>query len=264
MSLNQIIFLSVSIFIAAYLINVFYITVLYHRGLTHNALTLSRSLKKWTAATGIWVTGIDPKAWSCMHRMHHMYSDTENDPHSPMQLGVLGVAHGQLKSYEKVLVRLIKKDPEVCRLVGDIDFEVNILNRKKLWALPYLLHILIAVVLSMSFGHVMVGAAYYFGIMSHPVQGWMVNSLAHKFGYRNFEISDHSRNNALVALLVFGEGYQNNHHAYPQRARFSHRPFEFDLGYVLCVIGSWMGLLKIKKQKNLPGGAPEALTPFAY
>jgi stearoyl-CoA desaturase (delta-9 desaturase) len=261
MNLTQILLLSTGIFAAAYLVNVFYITVLYHRGLTHNAIIMGPLLKKFIALTGIWVTGIDPKAWSCMHRMHHMYSDTEKDPHSPIQLGVFGVAYGQLKSYERVLVKLIKKDRETTNLVKDIDFEVSALNRKKLWVLPYLMHILISFGLAMAFGHAIVGVAYYLGIMSHPVQGWLVNSLAHRFGYRNFEINDHSRNNFLVSLFVFGEGFQNNHHAYPHRACFSHRAFEFDMGYALCVIASWLQILKLKKQSP---NFSEARTPLAF
>ncbi len=261
MNSNQIFLLSATIFAAAYLINVFYITVLYHRGLTHNAILMGPKLKKWISLTGIWVTGIDPKAWSCMHRQHHMYSDTEQDPHSPIQLGVLGVAYGQLKSYEKVLVRLIKRDHELTKLVQDIDFDVSVLNRKKLWLLPYLLHTVIAFALALIFGHLLVGIAYFLGIMSHPVQGWMVNSLAHRFGYRNFEIQDHSRNNILVSLFVFGEGYQNNHHAYPHRARFSHRHFEIDMGYALCVLASWLHILKLKKKTS---NFAEALSPLAF
>ena len=57
-----------------------------------------------------------------------------------------------------------------------------------------------------------IGFGYFFGIMSHPLQGWMVNALAHKYGGRNFNSSDDSRNNHFVALVAFGEGFQNNHH----------------------------------------------------
>jgi stearoyl-CoA desaturase (delta-9 desaturase) len=82
--------------------------------------------------------------------------------------------------------------------------------------------------------------------MSHPVHGWMVNSLAHKYGYRNFATKDHSTNNTFVSWLVAGEGLQNNHHARPKSANFAKKKGEIDLGYSLCVISSRLGLIKLK------------------
>ena len=58
---------------------------------------------------------------------------------------------------------------------------------------------------------------------------WLVNSATHTFGYRNFDCPDLSRNCWWVALLTFGEGWHNNHHAYPQSARHGLRWFEFDI-----------------------------------
>ncbi|MBC7691209.1 MAG: acyl-CoA desaturase [Methylotenera sp.] len=233
------------IFSTGYLLNIFYITVFYHRALTHRSVVMSPATERFLASTGSWVTGIDPKAWACMHRLHHQYSDTPRDPHSPIHQGVFGLAMGQLRSYEKILVRLIRGDKKLSAVVSDIPFDVNYLNRKKLWFLPYLLHVGIAVAFGFAFQNAIPGIAYFLGIMSHPVQGWMVNALAHKYGYRNFDSSDHSRNNTLVALLVFGEGLQNNHHQFPGSAKFSITPKELDLGYGLCLLAERVGILQI-------------------
>jgi stearoyl-CoA desaturase (Delta-9 desaturase) len=235
---------AIIVFCAGYLLNIFYITVLYHRALTHRAIALSPFSMWLVQYTGSWVTGIDPKAWACMHRLHHLHSDTPLDPHSPIHQGVFGVAMGQLRSYRRILKRLILRESSATALVADIPFEVNVLNRKKLWYLPYILHVGIALAVVLLTGHVLVGAAYFLGIMSHPIQGWLVNSLAHKFGYRNYDSSDHSRNNRMVALLVFGEGLQNNHHSTPSRANFAHRKMEIDPGFWLCKAGKWTGLLR--------------------
>lgn len=239
-----------AVFMFGYLLNIFYITVLYHRALTHNAVRLTPGAMKFLALTGSWVTGIDPKAWACMHRLHHTHSDTPQDPHSPLHYGVLGVATAQLRSYQRTLARLIRSEPKTSAIVADIPFGVNFLNRKKLWILPYALHLLLGVVIGWGSGSLLIGYAYFLGIMSHPIQGWMVNSLAHKYGYRNHEIEDHSRNNWFVALAVFGEGYQNNHHAAPSRANFAHKSHEIDLGYGLCRIASALGFLG--KQAKVP------------
>jgi len=236
--------LCLTVFTLTYILNAFYVSVLYHRGLTHGAVELHPFTRKLTIATGNWITGLDPKGWSTMHRLHHAASDTELDPHSPKFHNVFALMMVQLHSYNRMLNKLIRKDPETMRTVKDLDFEVSWLNRRKLWALPYLLHATIGVVLGLTVGW-WLGAAYFFGMMTHPIQGWMVNAFAHKYGGRNFETPDDSRNNTLVAWLVFGEGYQNNHHHSPRSANFAMRGSEFDLGYVLCLAAQKIGMLRV-------------------
>jgi stearoyl-CoA desaturase (Delta-9 desaturase) len=244
------------VFLAMYLVNIYFITVLYHRGLTHGAVRLSPVARWMVVHTGNWVTGLDPKGWSTMHRLHHQHSDTPLDPHSPRNHGVLPLMLAQLRSYNRVLARLIHHEREVMELSKDLDFEVSWLNRRGLWVLPYLLHAGLALGLGLGFGWWLLGAAYWLGMMSHPVQGWLVNAFAHRFGSRAFETPDDSRNNAVVAWLVFGEGYQNNHHHSPRSANFAMQAGEVDLGYALCVASQWLGLLEIV-------GAPAGTTPEA-
>jgi stearoyl-CoA desaturase (delta-9 desaturase) len=238
-----------AVFIAAYLLNITYITVFYHRGLTHQAVKLSPWARKLVVATGNWVTGLDPKGWSAMHRLHHVYSDTQKDPHSPRYYGIFGLMLQQLYSYNGILRKLNKGDPEVTRVVSDLDFPVSWLNRKKLWALPYVLHVAVWLGLGFGLDMWMLGYCYFLGMMSHPIQGWMVNAFGHSHGYRNFQTGDDSRNNTLVAWLVFGEGYQNNHHRYPKAAKFSIKWFEVDPGYALCLGLQAIGALEIQGAK---------------
>ncbi len=243
MSIELEIGIAFAVFALGYLVNIFYITVLYHRGLAHGAVRFSPVTRFLVEHTGSWVTGIDPKAWACMHRLHHQYSDTEKDPHSPAYQGVMGLWLGQLRSYERILARLTKKSPGMMAVVEDIDFDVSYLNRKRLWFVPYLIHLALACLIGWGTASLWIGGAYFFGIMSHPVQGWMVNALAHRYGYRNFNTTDQSRNNTMVGWLVFGEGFQNNHHQNPGSVKFSVKWFEVDLGYVLCVIAARFGLI---------------------
>lgn len=238
--------LCLGVFAVAYLINATYISVFYHRGLAHGAVELRPWLQQFVAKTGIWVTGIDPKAWACMHRLHHEHSDTPQDPHSPLHAGILGVAIAQLRSYERILVQLLKKRPEVTDLVGDLPFNVSWPNRNRVWWLPYALHTAIAVGLGVGLHAWLLGFCLFTGLMSHPVEGWLVNSFAHAVGYRNFETPDNSRNNTLIALLVMGEGYQNNHHQHPASPKFALRAGEIDLGYSVCQILRALNLLTIR------------------
>ena len=237
-------------FTFGYVINMFYISVLYHRALTHKSILLGPKMMAWLGMTGGWFTGLDPKTWSCMHRLHHLHSDQKADPHSPNILGLMGVWLGQYTAYMKIQKALLAGDEEISSVVADIPFDVGFVYRKNLSWFPYLAHAALAILFSIYFDSSLIGLGYFLGIMSHPVQGWMVNALAHRYGGRNFNSNDNSRNNHFVALFVFGEGFQNNHHHYPERANFSVKWYELDLGYVLCVLAENLGLLKINRTNN--------------
>ncbi len=235
----------------AYLINISYMSVFYHRGLTHGAITFHPLMKKFVLATGVWMTGLDPKPWCCMHRMHHLYSDTEKDPHSPVNVGVFGVLWAQKIAFEAAMFGLMKGEEKYTSVVPDLDFPVNWNTRNNLFLAPYVLHGLIAGALGYFFGFG-IGACYFVGMMSHPLQGWLVNSIGHFYGYRNFESPDNSKNNTLVALLVLGEGYQNNHHEKPQSATFAATKGEIDLGYYVCKGLAALGLIQIVSEPKTP------------
>jgi len=240
-------FVSITVFIAAYILNLLYISVFYHRALAHNSVQLSNRMKHFVIKTGPWVVGLDAVAWSCMHRLHHQHADTKEDPHSPHFMGIFGLLFGQLLSYNNIIVALLKRKGVYLETVADIDTQVHWLYRNKLWWLPYIVQLVIAVVFALVFQNIWVGLAYFFGIMSHPIQGWLVNALAHSKGYRNFDTEDKSVNNLLLGYLVFGEGYQNNHHQYPDSAKFGLRWFEVDCGYWLCLAGEKLGIFSLNK-----------------
>lgn len=244
--------LCVTVFLATYLVNTTIISVFYHRGLAHGAVTLSPSARRFAARYGIWLTGLDAKGWVCMHRNHHRHSDTAEDPHSPVHFGLVGVLFGQLRSYERTLVGLARHEPEYAGTVSDLDFDVSPLNRRGLWALPYALHLLIALAIAVPTGMWALGACYFLGMMSHPIEGWIVNSLGHAVGSRNFDAPDNSRNNHLAAWLILGEGYQNNHHAFPASAKFSYRASEVDLGFGVARLLEKLGVLEIRRDLLIP------------
>jgi stearoyl-CoA desaturase (delta-9 desaturase) len=239
--------LCAGVFAAGYSLSLGYVTVFYHRGFTHNALVIRPGLRRFVARTGNWITGLDVKAWACMHRLHHRESDRAGDPHSPVNVGVVGVLAAQLHEYKRILVQLLREEPEVTAVVADIEFDVHWLNRHRVWYLPYVAHVAAAVVLWRISGLWLLGVAYVAGITSHPIQGWIVNAFGHSIGGRNFDTPDNSRNNALAAWLVWGEGLQNNHHAFPASARFAYRRWEADFGYVICRLLQAAGLVQIRE-----------------
>ncbi|MFP6664268.1 MAG: acyl-CoA desaturase [Deltaproteobacteria bacterium] len=246
------ILLCISVFLAAYLVNGAMISLFYHRGLAHNALVLHPRVKRFVGRWGVWLTGIDPKAWVCMHRRHHLYSDQPRDPHSPVNFGLLGLLPGQLRSYERTLARLVRHHRGYTASVEDLNFPVSAVLQRGGWYLPYVLHLVIAVALSVVTGIWALGIAYFMGLMSHPLEGWVVNGLGHAVGGRNFDTDDNSRNNHFGAWLILGEGFQNNHHAYPESARFSYRRSEIDLGYALSLVLQRTGMLRVRRETLIP------------
>ncbi len=255
--MNNII-ISLAVFLTAYTINMLVITVGYHRGLAHGAVTMHPRLERLIVNMGSWLTGLDPKAWAVMHRMHHAFSDTPEDPHSPSNVGLLGIPMAQLRSYERVIVGLIREDPKYTRFSKGLDFELSWLNRRGLWYLPYLLHIALAAGILALGGGWLLALSYFAGIMSHPIQGGLVNSLGHYAGGRNFDTNDDSRNNHIVAWLVGGEGFQNNHHQYPASPKFSYRASELDIGYGACLAMNKLGWLRIEYAGMIPAPLPQS------
>lgn len=243
-------FICFAVLVISYLVSITYTSVFYHRAFTHNSLVLSSWFRKFVIFSGPWITGMDIKGWVCMHRMHHEHSDTKLDPHSPVNVGLFGVMMAQMKSYEIVTDMLREKNKLHLDIVSDLDFPLSFGQRKKnIWWIPFAIQIVLAVALAISFDVWLLGISYIAGILSHPIQGWIINSFGHGVGYRNFDRADNSRNNLPAAIFILGEGFQNNHHEYPSSAKFSYRKWEFDPGYLICKILEALGLLKIQQQR---------------
>lgn len=236
-------------FVATFALTLYYTSVFYHRGFTHRAVKLGRRTQKFVLLTGAWVTGVDPKGWVCMHRIHHTFSDTKTDPHSPQNGPLWKILWMALLSYGKTMDGLRANNPFYTERVKDLKFPIHFLYRNGLWYLPHLLHTVLGLSVGFILGEWGIGLAYIIGMESHPVQGWAVNALGHNNGYRNFKTKDRSTNNLAVAWLVMGEGLQNNHHHSPRSANFAKRWWEPDLGYTLCQISEFLGLLKIYRKK---------------
>ena len=201
------------------------ITLGFHRLLTHQSFTAPRWVQYFLALCGTLAVQGGPIAWVAGHRVHHAHSDRELDPHNSKKgfwwahLGwifyrdpILGHFEGY-KNYAKDLV---------------LDPFYLFLDR---WYVA--LQIVLGVILLLLGGWSFV----VWGIFVRLVFGWhctwLVNSAAHMFGYQTYDSRDDSRNCWWVALLSFGEGWHNNHHAFPRSARHGLRWWEFDASFLV-------------------------------
>ena len=199
-------------------------TVYLHRVLAHRSLTM-RSPVNLVFRTVLWVmTGITPLAWVAVHRKHHAFSDTPQDPHSPVVLGFWAVQLGNVKLYR----RAIRDAVTVPRYSRDLppDRLDRLFFDHALVGLAIGIALLM-VVLGLRHGLLAAGihTVVYLGISA------AVNAVGHTFGKRPYD--NLATNNQWLAWIAGGEGLHNNHHAAPTSARFALAPGQVDPGWWL-------------------------------
>ena len=230
--------------VALYAARMFAITGFYHRYFSHKAFRTSRPVQFAFAVLGAASVQRGPLWWAAHHRHHHRHADTELDVHSPRHgfwrshMGWFLTPRGFRTDFDAIkdLVRF----PEL-RLLDRFDILVPVLLAVGLYAL----------------GSWLEGAHPGLGTNGPQLLVWgffvstivlfhvtvTINSLSHRWGSRRFATRDDSRNNALLALLTFGEGWHNNHHHYPGSARQGFAWWELDLTYLGLRAMALLGLV---------------------
>jgi stearoyl-CoA desaturase (Delta-9 desaturase) len=200
------------------------LTVGYHRMLTHRSFRARPAVKLILLILGSMAVAAPPIEWAATHLKHHAHSDRNGDPHSPLE----GLFHSHLGW----LLKDRFADPNAyCRFLYH-DAIVMFVNRWfPLWAF---LSLLIPLAIGGWSGLLWGGLVRIF--LGHHSM-FSVNSLGHAYGGRAFATDDRSRNDWLVAVLAFGEGWHNNHHAFPRSAFHGLRWWQVDpSGYVITIL----------------------------
>ncbi|MBV8374026.1 MAG: fatty acid desaturase [Candidatus Eremiobacteraeota bacterium] len=207
--------------IIAYLTGVLGITLCYHRTLTHRSLRLRKPLEYALATIGTLAMQGDPITWVATHRKHHAHADREGDPHS-IHLGFKWAHMDWLYRHNSDL----PSEEEIQRFAPDLCADPYYRALRYL-GLP--LQVALGLVLLAIGGWSWVVWGIFVRLVFCYHSTWLVNSAAHMLGYRTYQTSDRSTNCWWVALISFGEGWHNNHHAFPFSARHGLRWFEIDL-----------------------------------
>jgi stearoyl-CoA desaturase (Delta-9 desaturase) len=200
------------------------VTVGFHRMLTHRSFRPHPVVKCVLLILGSMAWEGPALEWAATHIKHHAQADREGDPHSPVE----GFFHAHLGW----LFNDRTADPNVyCRKLVQDPMVTFISRTFLLWAV---LSLLIPFALGGWTGLLWGGLVRIF--LTHHVT-WSVNSVCHTFGKREFETNDRSRNEWIVGLLAFGEGWHNNHHAFPRSAFHGLHWWQFDLsGYFIWTL----------------------------
>jgi fatty-acid desaturase len=217
----------------------------YHRLHTHRSYKVPLALEYFFAVCGTLTLEGGPISWVATHRIHHQNSDQEGDPHSPRDGGWWSHAGWILtgEANHSNTRKMSKYAPDVAKQKFYV--WLNNYHWVPLTAL--------AVVLLAIGGYKLVLWGVFFRVVFGLHTTWLVNSATHMWGARRFATRDDSRNNWWVALLTFGEGWHNNHHAHPTSARHGLAWYEFDPSWILIKILKVFGIARSIHVAKIPG-----------
>jgi stearoyl-CoA desaturase (delta-9 desaturase) len=208
----------------------------YHRLHTHRSYKVPLAIEYFFAVCGALTLEGGPISWVATHRIHHQNSDLSGDPHSPRD-GAWWAHCGWLmfgESLHNNTRKMSKYAPDLAK------------HRFYVWLNNY--HWIPMVALGILLYAIGGLPLMLWGICVRVVFGlhatWLVNSATHMWGSRRFATRDDSRNNWWVALITFGEGWHNNHHAHPTSARHGLAWYEFDPSWLEIKLLRFLGIAK--------------------
>ncbi len=240
------------------------INIGFHRLLSHRSFRCPMWLERFFVVQGACCMMHSPAKFVAFHRMHHRFSDSEKDPHSPRNSLAWGHVGWVICESAEIdwsdVYRQYAKD-----LVSERFYRQ--FERRPLVVWLYLLHSLLFFLVGFVIGLFVEGSAMsalqfgssllVWGVFVRTVAvwhiTWLVNSAAHTWGYRNYETRDNSQNNWLAAIISNGDGWHNNHHAVPRAADHGRRWFELDVAYLTIKFLGFIGLAEqIVRSDKIP------------
>ena len=212
----------------------FGIGMAYHRLLTHRGYKTYPFIEYFLTWCGTLALEGGPIFWVATHRVHHQKSDREGDPHTPRE-GTWWAHMGWILTGEGLhhdALTLSHYAPDLCR------DRVHVWLSKWHWTSNVGVGLLLLAL--GGWDYVLWGIFFRVSFGLHCT--WLVNSATHLWGSRRFDTRDDSTNNWWVALLSFGEGWHNNHHAHPTSARHGLAWYELDINWIFISTLKALGL----------------------
>ncbi|GAA0154130.1 hypothetical protein LIER_12204 [Lithospermum erythrorhizon] len=210
------------------------ITISYHRNLTHRSFKLPKWLEYFFAYCGAHALQLDPIFWVSTHRYHHQFADTERDPHSPNE----GFWYSHM-NWIFDTITLAEKRTGRRKNVDDLEKQLFYTFLQK----TYFFHpIALAAILYAlgGFPYIVWGMGARIVTVYHCT--FLVNSAAHIWGKQTWNTGDDSKNNWFVAIVSCGEGWHNNHHAFPYSARHGLEWWQIDVTWWVIMFLEAIGL----------------------
>ena len=219
----------------------------YHRLLTHRGYHVPKIVEYFLVTCGTLALEGGPIQWVTTHRIHHAHTDKHGDPHTPRDGGwwahIGWILRGTAQDHSQATLE---------RYAPDL-----VKNRYYVWLTRnyYVPQLVLAIALLAFGGWGMMLWGVFLRVTVGLHSTWLVNSATHLWGRRRFVTSEDSRNSWWVALLTFGEGWHNNHHAFPTSARHGLRWYEIDLNWwgikVLQLLGVARAIKRVRFNRSL-------------
>lgn len=233
-------------FIAHWYLSLFSQTFFQHRYAAHGAFRMNPFWEKVFFVFAYITQGssyMSPRAYGIMHRLHHAYTDTEKDPHSPQYSSNMFKMMWRTRSvYLSIVAGKAEVEERFSKGLPEwplFDKWAGSAVSRILWSAGYILFfiffatspwlfLLLPITLTMGATH-----------------GAIINWFAHKYGYANYHLKNTSQNLLSLDLLMLGESYHNNHHKHPTAVNFGIRWHEFDPVYPVILVMKWLRIIKI-------------------
>jgi stearoyl-CoA desaturase (delta-9 desaturase) len=234
-------------------LSLFMQTFFHHRYASHGAFTMSKFWERFFYLAAYITQGssyISPRVYAIMHRMHHAYTDTDKDPHSPKNDRNLFIMMWRVRQMTVSIYNATQTiEPRFLKNLPDwpaLDRLAHATWSRLAWIGIYVL-----------FYVVFAPSAWWFlllpiHIFMLPIQGVIINWFAHKYGSVNFKMKNTSTNLFKVDLLMMGEAYHNNHHKNPSSTNFGFRWHELDPTFAIIRFLSWLKIIRIHKVITQP------------
>jgi len=250
-------------FVSHWLLCVFCQTFFLHRYSAHKQFTMGPGWERFFYLLTYFAQGssfLNPRGYAILHRMHHAYSDTEKDPHSPLFASdAMSMMLKTKHEYDDFAYQRVKPEP---RFEGGYP-EWDALDKlgqswpmRFVWMAAYtLFYVKFA---TSPWLWLLLPVQWVMG----PVHGAIVNWCGHKYGYRNYDNGDASRNTLIFDFLTLGELFQNNHHKFAMSPNFAARKWEVDPTYTVIRVLSALRIIELKGAQRMrypaePVGAAE-------
>lgn len=196
------------------------VALTFHRVLSHHQYKFNPILEKILILFGTLSNVGSPITWVAVHREHHKFCDTLQDPHSPVHKNALFVLYFSM--FSTVNLRFTKDllKNKFCIFLHQYYYLIQI---------PWILLLLLLGGINLIiYCHIIPSSVTW-------LLGSLLNYTNHKFGYTNFNLKNKSKNNIFTGILLFGEGWHNNHHAMPNKSNLKIKKNEFDLIHLIAV-----------------------------
>jgi stearoyl-CoA desaturase (delta-9 desaturase) len=255
--------LFIGLFFAHHYLSLFFQTFFHHRYASHQAFTMKKGTERFFYICAWIAQGssfLSVRSYAVMHRMHHAFTDTEKDPHSPSySKNVFDMMWKTWKVYSAIYYktypvedRFLKNVPDWARFEAFAGHPVTRLAWAGVYTTVYVLFAPTA----------WLWLLLPFHYLSGPVHGAIINWYAHKYGYENFEMDNTSENLLHIDFLMLGESYHNNHHKHPSSVNFGVKWHEFDPVYPVIRLLDKLRVIRIVKQPapaTVPAAPKEAI-----